>query len=179
MTTAAGSTPPADLPAKPTLLVVDEDEAMALSLRRAAEAAGAKDVETAGTLDEALDTLGNASRRFDGILLAFGTTNRTGADLMKVLRAHRADLVVIAYGAPASHPILFRTFAPHLAGAAAVVAVPCDLAELLALSARALRETWTVRRVIDDQIAPPLLGDAHATLIYGVPAGTRFHARLD
>lgn len=123
---------------RPVVLVVDDDDILARSLRRVLAPAGL-DVVVASTLAEAHAML--ARERVDVVLTDFQLPDGFGVELAECVSAARPDLgVVVMSAAPEA---VVRALGPR---PGAVLAKPFAIDALLATLGGALQPYWSTRR---------------------------------
>jgi DNA-binding NtrC family response regulator len=122
---------------RPTILVVDDDEAILTSFARILEQHGC-DVETAATGHEAIDRCKNSS--YDLALLDIRLPDIDGTQLLEELQAISETMIKITVTGYASLDSAVQSL---LFGANAYVLKPVDPDELLKTVAEALSERET------------------------------------
>ena len=120
--------------ARQTILVVDDDDAIAMSFARILQQHG-YDVETAGTGHEAIEKCKNNS--FDLALLDIRLPDMEGTQLLQALHAVRIKIMVTGYAS------LDSALQSLLLDANAYVMKPVEPDELLKIVADALSEQQT------------------------------------
>lgn len=141
---------------------------------------GSDEVEAASTLDDALDILGDSSRRV-GVLLGYisfaeGWIFR----LLDILRKHEAPFPVIlrTRGPALTHPKLYGLGPTSYQGVAHVRNFFGDDSFTDVLR-QVLGSGWTMRRILREGIAPPTMPDFTTWRIYGVAPGGQIQFDFD
>jgi DNA-binding NtrC family response regulator len=158
-----------------TALVIEEDTSVADLLRQNLTQLGANLVELARNKDEALDTLGIASRPTALVVVNVAADNGFATELLELLRRHNAPIRVIVF---ADVQVTDITTFLELIGVAAVISQPFTLGTFRTTVREVMAAPVTVRDIITNRTVPATIDPMLGMAVYGDNPGQRFGSRI-